>query len=220
MDTWVCMIDAPAGICEMVLESADIERMVDFYERLGLGVLLREGERVWLDAGESARIGIWTVGEKEHRDRGGSHVHFALAISPAGLDAMVERLGNSGQSFEGPVTHDGGDRSVYLSDPEGNRVELWDCPVTHQRKELMASEKQKAAARRNVKKAQAGAKKKETLKHLPKKTKTELGEEANKVRKGEAKTRKELNKEAAKLEIEGRSKMGKDELRRAISRAR
>ena len=84
----------------------------------------------------------------------------------------------------------------------------------------MATQKQKAAARRNVKKAQAGAQKKETLKHLSKKTKTELAKEANKVRKGEAKTRKELNEEAARLEIKGRSKMGKDELRRAIGRAR
>jgi hypothetical protein len=84
----------------------------------------------------------------------------------------------------------------------------------------MATAKQKAAARNNVKKAQAGATKKETLKHLSKKTKSDLGKEANKVRKGEAKTRKELNEEAAQLEIKGRSKMGKDELRRAISRAR
>jgi hypothetical protein len=84
----------------------------------------------------------------------------------------------------------------------------------------MATAKQKAAARKNVKKAQAGAKEKKTLKHLSKKTKTELGKEANKVRKGEAKTRKELNEEAARLDIRGRSKMGKDELRRAIARAR
>jgi hypothetical protein len=84
----------------------------------------------------------------------------------------------------------------------------------------MATQKQKAAARRNVKKAQAGAKEKKTLKHLSGKTKTALGKEANKVRKGEAKTRKELEKEAARLEIGGRSKMGKDELREAISRAR
>lgn len=55
---------------------------------------------------------------------------------------------------------------------------------------------------------------------MPKQTKTALGKEANKVRKGEAKTRAELNREAARLEIEGRSKMGKDELRRAIARAR
>jgi hypothetical protein len=81
----------------------------------------------------------------------------------------------------------------------------------------MASDKQRTAARRNVKKAQTGAKRKKTLKHLSGKTKTALGKEANKVRKGEAKTRKELNEEAARLEIHGRSKMGKDEL---IARAK
>ena len=84
----------------------------------------------------------------------------------------------------------------------------------------MASEKQRAAARSNVQKAQAGAKKKQTLKHLSAKTRTALGKEANKVRSGEAKTRKELEAEARRLDIRGRSKMGKDELRRAISRAR
>ncbi|HWD11273.1 MAG TPA: hypothetical protein VG366_05480 [Solirubrobacteraceae bacterium] len=84
----------------------------------------------------------------------------------------------------------------------------------------MATEKQRAAARRNVKRAQAGAKRKQTLKHLPKSTRTALGVEANKVRTGQAETRKELETEARRLQIDGRSKMGKDELRRAIARAR
>jgi hypothetical protein len=84
----------------------------------------------------------------------------------------------------------------------------------------MATKKQRQAARRNVKKAQAGARQKETLKNLPKRTRTALGKEANKVRSGEAKTRAELNEEAARLEIRGRSKMGKDELRRAIAAAK
>jgi hypothetical protein len=84
----------------------------------------------------------------------------------------------------------------------------------------VASQKQRAAAKRNVKKAQAGAKKKQTLKNMPKSTRTALGKEANKVRTGEAKTRKELETEARKLEIRGRSKMGKDELRAAIKRAK
>ena len=84
----------------------------------------------------------------------------------------------------------------------------------------MATQKQRQAARRNVKKAQAGARKRQTLKNLPKSTKIALGKEANKVRRGEAKTRAELNEEARRLGIEGRSKMGKDELRRAIARAR
>jgi hypothetical protein len=84
----------------------------------------------------------------------------------------------------------------------------------------MATTKQREAARRNVKKAQAGARKKQTLKHLPKRTRTALGQEAAAVRRGEAKTRTELNREAARLNIRGRSKMGKDELRAAIRRAK
>lgn len=84
----------------------------------------------------------------------------------------------------------------------------------------MATEKQRAAARKNVKKAQSGAKKKQTLKNLPKKTKTALGKEANKVRSGEEPTRRELEDEARKLDIKGRSKMGKAELKRAVASAR
>jgi hypothetical protein len=84
----------------------------------------------------------------------------------------------------------------------------------------MATEKQRAAARRNVKKAQAGAKQKQTLKNLPKRTRTALGKEAAAVRRGDAPTRKELNEEARKLGIAGRSKMGKDELKAAVARAK
>ena len=82
----------------------------------------------------------------------------------------------------------------------------------------MATQKQRTAAKRNVKKAQAGAKRKQTLKKMPKRTRSALGKEAAKVRSGEAKTRKDLNEDARRLGVEGRSKMGKDELRRAIAR--
>ena len=82
----------------------------------------------------------------------------------------------------------------------------------------MATQSQRRAAKRNVKKAQAGARKKQTLKNLSSGTRTALGKEANAVRKGQAKTREQLNREAARLDIKGRSKMGKDELRRAIRR--
>ncbi len=84
----------------------------------------------------------------------------------------------------------------------------------------MATEKQRQAARRNVKRAQSGARSKQTLRNLPFRTRTALGKEAAAVRRGDAKTRKELNEEARRLGIEGRSKMGKDELRRAIARAK
>jgi hypothetical protein len=84
----------------------------------------------------------------------------------------------------------------------------------------MATQKQRSAARRNVRKAQAGAKRKQTLKNLPKKTRTALGKEASKVRKGEEPTRRELGEQARRLDIRGRSKMGKAELKRAVARAK
>ena len=84
----------------------------------------------------------------------------------------------------------------------------------------MATAKQREAARRNVKKAQAGARSKQTLKNLPGRTRTALGKEASAVRKGESPTRKELEAEARRLDIRGRSKMGKDELKRAVARAK
>jgi hypothetical protein len=84
----------------------------------------------------------------------------------------------------------------------------------------MATAKQRAAARKNVKKAQAGAKSKQTLKNLSSSTRTALGVEANKVRRGEEPTRKELEAQARRLNIAGRSKMGKAELKRAVSRAK
>jgi hypothetical protein len=83
---------------------------------------------------------------------------------------------------------------------------------------IMATQTQRRAAKRNVKKAQAGARRKQTLKNLPKRTRTALGKEASAVRRGQKKTREELNREAARLDIRGRSKMGKDQLRRAIRR--
>jgi predicted enzyme related to lactoylglutathione lyase len=39
--------------------------------------------------------------------------------------ALDARLRDDGLAVEGPVEHEGGDR-FYFSDPEGNRVELWD----------------------------------------------------------------------------------------------
>ncbi len=47
----------------------------------------------------------------------------------------------------------------------------------------MATTKQKAAARRNIKKATTAAKKKKAISHLPKKTRTALGKQANKVKR-------------------------------------
>jgi len=47
----------------------------------------------------------------------------------------------------------------------------------------MTSDKQKAAARRNIKKAARAAKQKRTVAHLPKRTRTALGKQGAKAAK-------------------------------------
>ena len=47
----------------------------------------------------------------------------------------------------------------------------------------MATRKQSAAARRNIKKAASVAKRRHTLRKLPKRTRTALGKPANKVKR-------------------------------------
>jgi catechol-2,3-dioxygenase len=115
------------GFAELTIEVRDLEALERFYRDVfGLRVLAREDDRVWLAAGERARLGLWLPGEKEFGDEGGRHVHFAFSAGPAGLDALVGRLDEHGHGYRGPIEHDGGDRSLYVEDLEGNVVEVWD----------------------------------------------------------------------------------------------
>lgn len=54
----------------------------------------------------------------------------------------------------------------------------------------MATARQKSAARRNIKKAATTAKRKQTLKHLPARTRSALGKQANKVKRQRASARR------------------------------
>ena len=90
----------------------------------------------------------------------------------------------------------------------------------------MASPKQQAAAKRNVKKAQAAAKKRRTIAHLPKETRRGLGRQgaAGRRRHGRAgaaledRNRQQLYELAKRKDIRGRSRMGREELIRALRR--
>src|ERR671924_266225 len=85
----------------------------------------------------------------------------------------------------------------------------------------MATQKQRTAAKRNIKKAAAAAKKKRTIANMPKSTRTALGKQAAAVAQRKRtggrspKTRQELYEEARRRGIPGRSKMGRGELARA-----
>lgn len=92
----------------------------------------------------------------------------------------------------------------------------------------MATRKQTQAAKRNITKAQSAAKRKRTIANLPGSTRRALGEQAAKGRQRHGRPGRDLadrNREqiyevARRMDIPGRSKMGKWELIEAIRRAR
>jgi hypothetical protein len=87
---------------------------------------------------------------------------------------------------------------------------------------VMATERQRAAARRNVRKAIRASKQKRTIARMPKATRSALGRQAAAVarrrRTGASgpKTRQELYDIARRRGIPGRSRMGRAELARAV----
>jgi hypothetical protein len=86
----------------------------------------------------------------------------------------------------------------------------------------VATKKQVKAAKRNVQKAQAGAQKKRSIANMPAKTRSALGRQgaavAQRKRTGGSspKTRQELYDIAKRKNLAGRSKMGRDELAKAL----
>jgi hypothetical protein len=78
-----------------------------------------------------------------------------------------------------------------------------------------------------VKKAQAAATEKRTIAHLPERTRRDLQEQARRARSRggqpghalEDRSRRQLYELAKQRDIQGRSKMGKSELIRALRRA-
>ena len=115
------------GFCELTLEARALAELATFYrEVFGWPELSSQPDRIWLACGERSRLGLWSRGPKEFGDEGGRHVHFALAVTPGQLDELARGLSEGGVDHEGPIEHDGGDRSLYFEDPEGNVVEVWD----------------------------------------------------------------------------------------------
>jgi catechol 2,3-dioxygenase-like lactoylglutathione lyase family enzyme len=123
------------GVSELVLEVADLERAERFYaDVLGLPVVERwtEREAVWLMVGDRTRIGLWTPQVGLAGGRGGTHVHFAMHVAPDAYDAAVAALRERGQDVEEhnfPAYDES--RAAYVTDPDGNVVELWTYDVAN-----------------------------------------------------------------------------------------
>ena len=88
----------------------------------------------------------------------------------------------------------------------------------------MATQKQRTAAKKNIKKAATAARSKKSIASMPKSTRTALGKQGaavaqrKRTHSASPKTRQELYEEAKRRDLPGRSTMGRDELARALGR--
>jgi catechol 2,3-dioxygenase-like lactoylglutathione lyase family enzyme len=126
------------GVNELVLEVVDLEAAEHFYAIvLGLPVVERwpHREAVWVIAGERTRIGLWRPQVGLGGGRGGVHVHYALNISEQDYDRAVERVRAHGfpvheELFDDHLDAEGRPtRAAFVTDPDGNVVELWTWDV-------------------------------------------------------------------------------------------
>lgn len=121
------------GVSELVLEVDDLGEAERFYtDVLGLPLVERWGDREasWVMAGERTRIGLWRPQVGLAGGRGGAHVHYALHVAEPDYDAALDRLKVHGYE---PEEHRFGSyddsRAAYVTDPDGNVVELWTWDV-------------------------------------------------------------------------------------------
>ena len=122
---------AVTGVSELVLEVVDLEASEAFYSGLlGLPVVERWPDRevVWVMAGDRTRIGLWRPQVGLAGGRGGVHVHFAMHIGESDYDDAVSLLRERGEDVE-EIAFDGAGRAAYVTDPDGNVVELWTWDV-------------------------------------------------------------------------------------------
>jgi len=109
----------------------DVDRSVDFYERLGFEEMARkpirdEATNVFMGMpGDGARLELtFNHGQDQPYEIGTGYGHIALAVDD--LDRTLDRLSQQGIEPEKPPyqVSDGGSRLCFVQDPDGYRVEL------------------------------------------------------------------------------------------------
>ena len=105
------------GIEEIVLEARDLDLSVAFYrDTIGLPLDSRGPQDAWFRVGQQW-LALFTP------DRAGSGQHFAFLVSPQDADRARSTLAARG--FPEEIRQNDQGLSVYLHDPDGNKIELF-----------------------------------------------------------------------------------------------
>ena len=119
-------IDPKTVIGAVHLTVRDLDRVAAFYvESLGFTLLRREPLVAFLGAGDHELLALWASPEATRPRHTTGLYHFAILVpSRAELGRSLRRLRRSRTHLGGASDH-GVSEALYLSDPEGNGIEIY-----------------------------------------------------------------------------------------------
>lgn len=116
------------GIGGVFFKARDPERLLDWYrEHLGITAADGQADFRWREHDRPNEVGrtVWSIFPAESDYFGANSSAFMVNYRVANLDKMLEQLRNAGITVEKVEDFDYG-RFAWFTDPEGNRVELWE----------------------------------------------------------------------------------------------
>jgi catechol 2,3-dioxygenase-like lactoylglutathione lyase family enzyme len=118
-------------ISHAVFETRNLDKALTFYsEVLGTGAPVACRVEVMMPAQSGQLIGLVAVEELSERSKKhGRGCHMAMDVSQDDFDSMVELVQRNGGKTQGDRRADDGlrpdgERSIYLFDPDGNRLQI------------------------------------------------------------------------------------------------
>ncbi len=121
------------GIGGIFFKVNDPRAMAEWYTR-HLGIEMEEGSPTatfrWLDK-DNPQVGgatVWALFPQKTEYFGDASNRFMINYRVDDLDALVAALRQEGVSVHGEIQDTDHGRFVWITDPEGNRIELWQAP--------------------------------------------------------------------------------------------
>ena len=122
------------GIGGVFFKARDPAALAAWYrQHLGLESKDAIAEFEWREKEEPDRIGhtVWAAFPADTRYFGTGGAPFMINYRVRSLDRMVEQLHRAGAQVDDRIEESDYGRFAWITDPEGNRIELWEPPASY-----------------------------------------------------------------------------------------
>ena len=119
------------GIGGVFLRSQSPKRLAKWYrEHLGMAINSQVVTFEWLAPKRDHRRGatLWAALAPEDKDWGPAHPSAMVNYRVDDLDGLVDQLSEEGIEVEERAEDASAGRFAWVTDPDGNRIELWEPP--------------------------------------------------------------------------------------------